>query len=341
MAEKTFVVDMQHHHIPVEALKLARKTEEYDYTYSIKRFVKAYSLMTDIEVDLDWMDRAGVEVSILSTAAFVANGYEFCRVCNDGYGRVVKAYPHRYKGMIHVFPLDDEAKNRDEIKRSVEELGLWGISVVTSLLDMTIDSPRMDHIYDMAVQYDMPIFVHPTIRNNIWGGEKYDLFLTASREYDIAKAFIEIIYGVVPRYPTLKVIMPHLAGGLPSLYGRLLAKHQPKDFAIPPEDAGQWIPVRRAEEIGLVAHFKSLLKNFYFDTAGSGGWTPVVKFAIEVLGGNHLCFGTDFPYDLNDPIYVKKYIEDIQALEVPNDEKNKLLGGTLREVFRIPTSAQP
>lgn len=326
---------MQHHHIPIEALKLARKTAEYDYTYSIKRFVKAYSLMTDIEVDLDWMDRAGVDVSILSTAAFVANGYEFCQVCNDGYGKVIKKYPDRYKGLIHVFPMDDEAKNQDEIKRCVETLGLWGIGVVTSLLGLTIDSPRMDHIYEMAIKYDMPIFVHPTIRNNIWGGERYDLFLTASREYDIAKAFVEIIYGVVPRFPTLKVIMPHLAGGIPAQIGRLMAKHQPKDFPIPKEDAGQWIPVRRAEELGLVDHFMSQIKNFYFDTAGSGGWAPVVKFAIEVFGGDQLCFATDFPYDLNDPVYVQKYIEDIQALEVSSEDKEKLLGGTLRNLFGI------
>ena len=42
MADKLFAIDMQNHYIPSEALKLARKTEEYDYTYSIGRFVKAY-----------------------------------------------------------------------------------------------------------------------------------------------------------------------------------------------------------------------------------------------------------------------------------------------------------
>lgn len=335
MEGKTPVIDMQHHHIPADALKLAGKTEEYDYTYSINRFPKAYSMMTDIGADLEWMDQAGVDVSILSTAAFVANGYEFCRVCNDGYGKIVKKYPRRYRGMIHVYPLDEENKNRDEIKRGVEELGLWGVSVVTSLSNMTIDSPHMDHIYDMCVQYDMPVFVHPTIRKNIWGGEKYDLFLTASREYDIAKAFIEILYGVLPKFPDLQVIMPHLAGGVPALLGRLMAKHQPEEFSIPQEDAGQWIPVRRAEELGLVDHFKSLLKNFYFDTAGSGGWVPVVKFAIEVLGAEHLCLGTDYPYDLNNPVYVKKYIEDIQALDVPSEDKYKLLGRNLLKLFRI------
>ncbi len=32
MSDETFIVDMQHHYIPSEALKLVRKTEEYNYT---------------------------------------------------------------------------------------------------------------------------------------------------------------------------------------------------------------------------------------------------------------------------------------------------------------------
>ena len=335
MADKMFVIDMQHHYIPAEALKLARKTEEYDYAYSIGRFVKAYQLMTNIDAHLEWMEKSGVDMAILSTAAFAANGYDFCRVCNDGYGDIIKKYPDKFKGMIHVFPYDDQNKNRDEIKRGVEELGLWGIGVVSSYQRMTIDSPLMDHIYEMAPRYDMPIFVHPTIRKNIWGGEKYDLFLTASREYDIAKSFIEIIYGVLPRFPDLKVIMPHLAGGLPALLGRLLAKHQPKDFALPQEDLGQWIPVLRAKELGLVDHFESLLRNFYFDTAGSGGWVPIVRFSVEALGSNHLCFGTDYPYDLNDAKYVKRYIDDIHKMDATEEDKEKLLGGNLKHLFHI------
>ncbi|MFH1124969.1 MAG: amidohydrolase family protein [Pseudomonadota bacterium] len=335
MVDKLFVIDMQNHFIPSEALKLARKTEEYDYTYSIGRFIKAYERITNIEGHLEWMERSGVDMAILSIAAFVANGYDFCRACNDGYGEVVKKYPEKFKGMIHVFPYDDKEKNRDEIKRGVEELGLWGIGVVTSFREMTIDSTIMDPIYQAALQYDMPVYVHPTIRKNIWGGEKFDLFLTASREYDIAKSFVEIIYGVLPRFPELKVIMPHLAGGLPALLGRFLAKHQPEDFPIPEEDAGQWIPVHRAEELGLVKHFKSLMKNICFDTAGSGGWAPIVKFALEVLGPDHLCFGTDYPYDLNDPKYVKTYIEDIHEIESPEESKEQLLGGNLKRLFHI------
>lgn len=335
MTKDMFVIDMQHHFIPSEALKLARKTDEYDYTYSIGRFIKAYKLMTNINAHLEWMEYARVDMAILSTAAFAANGYDFCRVCNEGYSEVIKKYPDKFKGMIHVFPRDDEKKNRDEIRRGVEDLGLWGIGVVSSYRNITIDSPTMDHVYETALQYDMPIFVHPTIRKDLWGGERYDLFLTASREYDVAKSFIEIIYGVLPRYPELKVIMPHLAGGLPALMGRLLAKHQPEDIPIPKEDLGQWIPFYQAEELGLVDHFKTLIKNIYYDTAGYGGWPPITRFALEVLGPDHVCFGTDYPYDLNNPKHVKQYLDDVHGMDMSEEAKIQFLGGNLKQLFNI------
>jgi predicted TIM-barrel fold metal-dependent hydrolase len=175
----------------------------------------------------------------------------------------------------------------------------------------------------MAIKFDIPVFIHPTLRKNLWGGEKYDLFLTASREYDLAKSFVEIIYGVLPRYPELKVLMSHLGGGLPALKGRFLAKHQPDDFPLPPEERGQWLTVNQAKALGLVENFDSLLKNFCFDSAGYGGWVPIMKFALEVLGSDHVCFGTDYPFEFKNPNDVRKYITDIKDMGASGRDQEK------------------
>jgi len=335
MANKALVIDMQHHYIPSAALKLVKKTSEYDYTIGLKRFTKAYELMTDVGAHLKWMDDSGIDMAILSTAAFSANGYAFCKACNDNYSELIKHYPDRFKGMIHVYPFDDKGKNNDEIKRGVEELGLWGIGVVSSYQNMTIDSPLMDPIYEMALKYDMPVYVHPSIRIKLWGGERYDLFMTLSREYDIAKSFVEIVYGVLPRFPDLKLIIAHLGGGMPTLKGRLLAWHQPEDFPLPKEDRRHGMAVEQAKALGLVDDFESRLKTIVFDSAGFGGWLPVMKSAIETLGPDHLCFGTDYPYELRDPKYVKKIINDITTLEVSKEDKEKFLGENLKALFLI------
>jgi len=166
MKNGAFIIDMENHYIPAEALKLVGKTREHDHTIGLKRLPKAYETITDIDITLKWMDDSGIDMAILSTSPFCDNGYHFCRVCNDGYSEIVKKYPHRFKGMIHVYPYD-KGRIKDEIKRGVEELGLWGVSAVSSYQEMTIDSPLMDPIYKMAMKYDMPIYIHPTIRTKL------------------------------------------------------------------------------------------------------------------------------------------------------------------------------
>lgn len=336
MNHKTLIIDMQHHFIPAEALKLVGKTDEHDFSYGLGRFKREYEQMVNPHEHLNWMDMSGIDMAVLSTSAFAPNGHGFCRACNDGYAEVVKTYPDRFRGMIQVYPFADREEIRDEIKRSVEELSLWGIAVVTSFQNMTIDSPLMDPIYELAVEYDMPIFVHPTIRVNVWGGERYDLFMTFAREYDVAKSFVEIVYGVLPRFPELKVIMAHLGGGLPALKGRLLAWHRPDGFPVPegvPKRSG--LGIIQAEELGLVEDFDSRIKNIFFDAAGYGGWLPVIKSAFETLGSDRLCFATDYPYEMNDPAYVKGYIDQVGQLQISEESKMRFFGENIKELFKI------
>lgn len=326
------VVEMQHHYIPLNALQFVSKTREHDYTFGLNRYRAAYDRMADLTTHLKFMDESGIDMAILSTGGFTPNGFDFCKACNDGYGEAVKSYPHRFKGMIHVYPFDKD-KNKDEVKRAVD-LGLWGISVASSYgfdEETTIDAGIMDRIYEMAVSYGMPVYVHPPIRTDLWGGRRYDLFTTMSREYDTIKAFVEIIYGVLPRFPELRVVMAHLGGGLPVLKGRLLAWHQPVEFTI--KDRGFGRAIDEVKDLGLMDDFEARCSNFLFDSAGYGGWLPAIQFAIETLGSSHVCFGTDYPYELNKPEYTKKVISDFTELSVPEDSKREFLSENLKRFF--------
>lgn len=336
MINGTTVIDMQHHYMPADALQFVGKTDEYDFTIGLKRYRKAYEIMTNVDRHLEFMDESGIDMAILSTGSFTPNGYKFCQACNNGYGKVVKEHPDRFRGMIHVYP-KDEKLNEGEVKRGAEELGLWGLAVATSYKDGTADSPIMDHIYELAIRYDMPVYIHPTIRINLWGGEKYDLYTTLSREYEIAKSFVEIVYGVLPRFPGLKVVMAHFGGGLPALKGRLLAWHQPAEVPIPDEDRGHGRSVEEAKKLGLVDDFEKRTEGMLFDSAGCGGWLPVIEFAYKTLGSDHICFGTDYPYELNKPFYTKSILKGISQFDVTYEEKEKFLSGNLKRFFRLST----
>jgi predicted TIM-barrel fold metal-dependent hydrolase len=161
------------------------------------------------------------------------------------------------------------------------------------------------------------------------------MFATVSREYDIVKSFVELFYGVLPRFPKLKVIMAHFGGGLPSLKGRLLAWHQPEHISIPEMSRGRGLAVQEATELGLCQDFEARLANCLFDSAGYGGWLPVIKSAFEALGPDHVCFATDYPYELEKVPHIRKLISQIDALDLEPQVRKKFFSDNVKKAFRL------
>jgi predicted TIM-barrel fold metal-dependent hydrolase len=62
---------------------------------------------------------------------------------------------------------------------------------------------------------------------------------------------------------------------------------------------------------------------------------PVIKSAFETLGPDHICFGTDYPYELSKPQYTRKIVTDIIHLPVPIEDKRKFFSENLKRFFVI------
>ena len=224
MAEKWLVIDAHTHFLPEEAVTKARVSGGFDFPALLRGEMSVpYKRIQDIEGILRIMEGAGVDMAVLNNAAWAAQGLEVCKALNDGYARAERDYPGKFILCGHV-PLQAGQDVVDEIERCINELGLKGMSVVSSLSEVTLDSPELWPIYQKVNQVDVPIVVHPSVRFPIWGGgKKYELRRTISREYDIAKATVEVMYGVLKDFPNLKFLMPHYGGGMPGLKGRLRA----------------------------------------------------------------------------------------------------------------------
>ena len=72
-----------------------------------------------------------------------------------------------------------------------------------------------------------------------------------------------------------------------------------------------------------------------FDSAGFGGWLPVIKSGFEALGADHVCFATDYPYELGKVPHVKKLLSEIDKLTLSAEDKKKFFGGNVRKAFGI------
>jgi aminocarboxymuconate-semialdehyde decarboxylase len=225
----------------------------------------------------------------------------------------------------------------DELKRSMEVLGLQGIALITSYAHMTIDSDEMMPFYERISDYQVPLVVHPTLRRPLWGGVKYDLSTTLSREYDIAKCMVEILYGVIPRYPDLKFLVSHFGGGMPFLKWRLLSSHQPEGWNLPEGVKGHGLTPRELKQWGLWDDFHNRFDKIYFDSAGFGGSMVAMRASVDGTRRDRLTFGTDYPYEFRDPGDTREYIANVKSLDIPEEEKKNILGENVLRLFKMKT----
>lgn len=65
-----------------------------------------------------------------------------------------------------------------------------------------------------------------------------------------------------------------------------------------------------------------------FDSAGVGGWAPVIRYAVGTLGADQMCFGADYPYELDKAPYVRRVLDDIRAMDVDAQDKANSSAGT-------------
>jgi predicted TIM-barrel fold metal-dependent hydrolase len=328
------VVDTHHHFLPSEAVQYARKTEEVDYLFGLERFSIAYNWMQDVERTLKYMEACGIHKVVINQCSWSPNGLETCKTINDGYARIQKAYPGKFITCAHV-PVHEGPSAVDELKRSIEVLGLNGVAFLSSYAHIPIDSELMMPLFEKIARFDVPIVIHPTLRRPLWGGTKYDLSTTVSREYDVAKSVVEILYGILPKYPGLKFLMPHFGGGMHTLKWRIVISHQPENWDLSEELRGHALMRQELKERGLWDDFHRQFDKLYFDSAGYGGAPEVLQAAVDSIRRDRLTFGTDYPFEYRDPRETREYIAGINSLNISEEDKKNILGQNVLKLFKM------
>jgi predicted TIM-barrel fold metal-dependent hydrolase len=337
MNDKWLVIDSHAHYLPVEALAWTRKSQDFDYSALLKGELKiAFDRVQDIEGKLKVMQDAGIDMELLSYAQWSPQGLDICKAMNDGYSRIERDYPGKFICCGHI-PLQGGKDVIFELERCVKDLGRKGVALVSSLPDVTLDDPRLWPVYGKIQEFDIPIVIHPTLRFPLWGGDKkYELRRTISREYDIAKACVEVMYGVLKDFPGLKFIFPHYGGGMPALKARLRAWYEPENWVIPPEIKNSPKTPQELDELGISKAFDDLFDKLYFDMAGAGaGWLPMIKIAMMGIRPERICFGTDYPFDIHNGKDIKTFIEVIKNMDAPEPEKRLMLGENIKRLFKL------
>lgn len=266
------------------------------------------------------MDAADVDIQALSVPPFLffnaieaKQAAECARRLNDGIAAAVQRHPDRFIGLATV-PMQDTDLAVAELTRAVEQLGFRGVEINSNVAGENLDAPQFEPFFARVEQLGIPIFIHP---HYVAAQDRLgDYYLTnlIGNPLDTSIAAACLIFGgVLARYPRLTVYLAHGGGTTPYICGRW--QH---GWAVRPE------PKRILDRSPM-----EFVRRFYFDTLAHS--QPALDYLVHTFGSDKVLLGTDYPFDMGDV----QPVTTIDALELPEDQRQRILGGNAAALFRL------
>ena len=136
------VIDFQHHYIPVELAKRRGLYSDTGRTLLQEGGLPATTMhrrLYDLDLQLNDMDQAGVDVSVLSCLLGWSAQLDECKFINDDLAAIQEKYPRRFVGLAQAPVLEGKSAIA-ELRRAIVELGLHGVTI-TSQVKAALEPP--------------------------------------------------------------------------------------------------------------------------------------------------------------------------------------------------------
>jgi predicted TIM-barrel fold metal-dependent hydrolase len=286
---------------------------------------KSPQAIFDIDRLIEEQDKAGVDLTVFGNnwirTPQGADSLEVVKQFNEFAAETTGKYSGRLLGLASAVPFGDDRMLK-ETERAVRDQGLKGIMVNSSVEGEYLDSPRALAFFELATELNVPLFIHPP-RVTI-GAEKMEIFRLpemVGRPFDTTLSLTRfILTGGLEKFPNLKLVCAHVGGALPMLPGRLGFGYELRgDMSF-----GPWEP-----DV-LTKPPAAYIEQLYLDTVSLH--TPAVLCAVQTVGAGHVVFGSDFP---PVPIPLKRSVEVVQALSIPDEDKRKILGDNAAKLLHL------
>jgi len=242
-------------------------------------------------VRIEEMDAAGIDMQILShqspgsqrLGADVAASA--CTAVNDALAEIISQEPERFSGFAMI-PTVNPVAAADELRRSVEELGLKGAMIHGLSNGEFVDGEAYWPIFAQAEKLGVPIYLHPadpdkTVTQRYYApyDQSHPMFTRAAWGFGVeagTQAVRLILSGVFKKHPELKILLGHLGEALPFWMDRIHATLQRPG--------------------GESVDFSGTLKrNCWVTTSGFFSDTALAC-CIEALDVDRILFAVDWPY---------------------------------------------
>ncbi len=294
-------IDVHNHVIPARVVErierepqrfFARIEGEGDARRVVHEQGYAYPLFAefhDVDAKLESMDRRGIDVAVLSPAppmfyywADVELAIAAARLVNDGVADMVAGKPSRLRGMATV-PMQHPDAAVDELERVVREYGFKAVEIGTSIEGAQLAEARFRPLLRRAQELGVFVFAHPYYVGAKTGLECYYLTNLVGNPLDTAVMLANLMFsGALDELDELRLCLAHGGGFAPYQIGRLVHGHH----------------VRAETHAHTRSSPKALLRRLYFDSLV---FEPqALRYLIDLVGADHVCIGTDAPFDMGD-----------------------------------------
>lgn len=315
------IIDAYCHHI---SPRVAKKLEKLRY-YGPGREFPFPPQNADPEVRLGLMDKYGVDVQAISQTTPVLLGWnaedaaEICRMSNEDNFKLCKAYPKRFVN-ISIISLLDVKSAMKELDRSIQELDCRGVTISSNQDGKGLDSPEYYPFYEKVVKHDLPILIHGThwecspLMDMEHG---YRFLHVFGWDYDGTQAVWRLIFGVLDRFPTLKIVTHHLGNYIPFFQRRIETN------------------VNGFMKDKLPKPISQYWGNIYGDTAVDG--TPgAIQCGYSFFGSDRMLYGSDYPFGAEaGEDFIRENLAIVKTMPVPPPEVAKILGGNAKKMLKI------
>jgi aminocarboxymuconate-semialdehyde decarboxylase len=275
----------------------------------------------DVDEKLKFMDTFGIDQTVLSLGnpwLDPINGPEsvsLAQQVNDYFASLPDATNGRISGM-GVLPSSSVEDSVAAVHYIAGKPLLRGVIVGSRICGLALDDAALGPLWQALNDTEVPVLLHPHygVALDLMEGYGHVLPLALAFTFETTTALSRLVLsGVLTRMPGLKIVGSHGGGTLPFLAGRI---------------DGCWRPDSTAREISPNLPSEAM-RQLYLDALV---YDPrSLKAVADLVGADHMAFGTDHPFSIADPV------ENLEAIRrsFSESEVRSILSGTATRLYGL------
>jgi predicted TIM-barrel fold metal-dependent hydrolase len=209
------------------------------------------------------------------------------REMNDHLAAAIAKHPTRFAGFA-ALPMATPEACADEFRRAVKDLKFAGALINGTTEGRFLDHPSYDDILSVAVELDVPVYIHPhlppePVRQAYYSGLEPGAGRTLESaswgwHSETAIHLLRMVFaGTLDKHPKLKLIIGHMGEMLPVMLVR--------------------VDESSAADVGHLKRPPSqqILDQVWITTSGIFSQPPFIA-ALQTFGIDRIMFSVDYPY---------------------------------------------